>query len=49
MMKDLSSSITVEKGESRGPINFANVRLQTGKVPQLPKLPQINDVVITKT
>ncbi len=28
---------------------MTNIKLQTNKIKQLPKLPQINDIIITKT
>ncbi len=40
---------TVLKNQNRGPINFTNIKLQTSKVKQMPKLVQINDIMITKT
>ena len=37
------------KNQNKGPINFTNIKLQTSKVKPVPNLPQINDIIITKT
>lgn len=47
-MKGIVDEVAL-KNQNRGPINFTNIRLQTSKLKPMPKLPQINDIVITKT